>query len=148
LSLHINYQEKTIVPFGIQLSVSENMRPFAPQLDKYKTVIIHTKSSQDSACTLSLNFIMADGSCFTSAAVQLKDVWHEIEIPLSSFHRGSSFILPNAYPLFLPKTWDAIHNDNEKDLTLSALEFIQVVVSSASGAKELDFEVVSVAIKK
>ena len=148
LSVHVTYQEKTIGPFGIQLNVSENVKPFAAQLDKFKTVIIQARSSKDSAYTLSLNFIMADGTCYTSSAAQLTDVWRKIEIPLASFHRGSSFMLPNSYPLFMPKTWDAIHIDNEKVLSLSALDFIQLVVNPVNGSINSDFEVTSVTLTK
>ena len=148
LSLHMNYSDKAITPFGIQLNVNEIMKSFAHQLDTYKTVVIHARSNEDSVSVLSLNFIMADGSCFTSSAVQLKNVWDKIEIPLSSFHRGSPLILPNSYPTFLPKTWDTIHKDNEPSPSLSALELIQVVVHPVRESKESDIEVVSVTLMK
>jgi hypothetical protein len=147
LSLHINFLEESKTPFGIQLNVSENLQPFAAQLDGYKTIVLKARSSQDSASIVSLNFIMADGKCYTAAA-KLKNIWQEVEIPLSAFHTGSSLILPNSYPLFLPEIWNAASDNSEKDLTLSALEFIQIVANPAAGVKETDFEIVSVTLKK
>jgi hypothetical protein len=148
LSLHINFQEESKTPFGIQLNVSENLRPFASQLETYTGVVLKTRSSNDSSCVLNLIFVLVDGRSYTSTPVHLSKNWQEIEIPLSAFHPGSSLILPNSYPLFLPTTWNGTTKGNDKGLTLSGLESIQIIANQAQGTKESDFEVVSVSLKK
>jgi hypothetical protein len=147
LSFHITSLKEIGTPFGIQLNVRENLQPFTSPLDTYKTVVLKARSRQDSACVVGINFILQDGGCLTASA-KLKNVWQEIEIPLTTFHQGRSLISPDSYPLFLPQTWEVHREIDTQQFMLSALEFIQIIMDPVPGVKESDFEIVSVTLKK
>jgi len=147
LSVHINFLAKSALPFGFQMNVSENLRPFAAQLENYKTVVLRARSTGDSACSMGMNLLLADGRCFSSS-IRLKNQWQDQELSLSEFQTGNALLLPNSYPLFLPQIWKSPAGGSKNEFMLSDLEFIQLVVNPADGATETDFDVVSVVLKK
>jgi hypothetical protein len=147
LAVHINFLAASHKAFGAQLNVRENLKPFAAQLENYKTLVLRARSTGDSPCSMGVHLVLEDGQCFSSS-LKLKNHWQDQELPLSAFQAGNSLLLPNSYPLFLPQIWNSPARDSNNEFKLSDLEFIQIVVNPADGIKETEFEVVSVMLKK
>jgi hypothetical protein len=152
LFLDVSFSPEEEMPFGLQVDVSEYVKPFVEQLEKYQTVVIKARSNRDSLSMFELNFFMQDGKSY-GAPVQLQETWHEIEIPLTAFSDKRSLILPNSYPLFLSKIWQNKIGNVTARPDPRFLERIQIIVDPSeikkhTNARETSFEIVSVILKK
>ncbi|NCQ19347.1 MAG: hypothetical protein GW805_13585, partial [Ignavibacteria bacterium] len=69
--------------------------------------------------------------------------WQEIVVPLPTFKVGSSLVLPNSYPLFLPRVRESLSDAKE----LNPFNFcaIQIVCEdNMKEKKETGFEIESI----
>jgi hypothetical protein len=152
LSLYVSFSDEQELPFGVQLNVAGRVKPFADQLEHYQYIVLKARSNQDSMCTIGLNLIMANGKSY-GVDTELGTHWQEIEIPLSTFRSRSSLLLPNSYPLFLPKIWDASHDTINDKPNLRSLECLQIItdplaIRKSDGTRETSFEIFSLYLKK
>jgi hypothetical protein len=152
LSPTVTFSNEAEIPFGVQLSISGILAPLRDQLSEYHHVVLKARSDQDSLCTLGIIFLMSNGKSY-GANVDLPPEWKEIEIPLSAFQRRNALILPNSYPLFLPKIWKSGEDGSNGNLDLRSLQSIQIVVDPPPAGKsdqkrEIRFELVSVTLEK
>lgn len=151
LSLRVSFSDDEKIPFGFQLNVSEWIKPFINHLENYQSVVLRARSNQDSMCTVGINLLMSDGKNYRVNA-KLKASWQDLEVPLSTFRNRNTLILPNSYPLFLPKIWitkkDTIHDRPN----LSSLECVQIITDPLearriNGKREVSFEIQSIYLK-
>ncbi|MDP1994627.1 MAG: hypothetical protein Q8K40_05200, partial [Ignavibacteria bacterium] len=108
----------------------------------YRYVVLRGRSNQDTASTVKLILLMEDGRSFASN-VELQTQWQEIVVPLSNFKIGSSLVLPNSYPFFLPSVRESLRD--VKELNPFDLSAIQIVCDSNMKEKtETGFEIESI----
>jgi hypothetical protein len=148
----VTFSREAEIPFGIQLNVSEHMKAVSNSVEGFQQVKIKARSVKESTCTVGINFLMSDGRSYRSD-IELGTNWNEIGVPLAAFRSGSALILPDAYPLFLPKTWKASSVALSVKPDLRSLQSIQIVVDPANvagseGKKETGFAMVSVRLEK
>ena len=72
-----------------------------------------------------------------AAKVRVSRDWHESRIPLSAFQSGLALVLPDFYPRFLPKVWNAYQAELYETPDLRLLDRIQITIDP-SDAKEHD----------
>jgi hypothetical protein len=151
LSLKITSSEQQKLLFGFQLNVAslKGLLPDRPNSDRY--FVVSGRSLEDSTSIIGLLFLMSDGTC-CGVNIELKKNIQEIKIPLSDFRNMRPLMLPNAYPLFLSKTWNEREDTLKQALNLRLIEFIQVVVDpkdgkSVDGKRENNFEIQSIFLK-
>ncbi len=152
LSPRVTFSREAEIPFGIQLNVSEQMQALRNSVERVQHVRIKARSIKDSACTVGINFLMSDGRSYTSD-IELGRDWHDITVPLSAFRSSNALILPDAYPLFLPRIWKTSSVTTNVKPDLHLLQSIQIVVDPAvvaesEGKKEAGFEIVSVQLEQ
>lgn len=125
LSVKVSFTKEASIPFGLQLNVSEIIKPFVSSLNQYKYLVVKGKSDGDKKSMVDIKFLMEDGSTY-SARVHLSKSWNDTKIPLSDFKSSSALILPNSYPQFLPKIWNGTKEQLNQKLDLNQLQFIQI----------------------
>jgi hypothetical protein len=152
LAAEISYSHGREIPFGLQLDVSEHVKAVPDGMDHYDRIAIRARSVRDSTCTVGVNLVLSDGRCYAATA-SLGRHWDASVVPLSAFHAGDALILPDAYPLFLPKKWKSGVSMRESLPDLRLLRKIQIIVDPAwfperDGRREARFELVSVQLMK
>ncbi|MCX6152430.1 MAG: cellulase family glycosylhydrolase [Ignavibacteriales bacterium] len=125
LSVQINFKGLVEKPFGLQLNVEDFLKPRMEELNKFNFITIKGKALQDSVCNLTILLRMKDGNSFASS-IQLMNNWQELVLPLKSFIEKESLVLPESYPLFLPKMWKNSMNENQK-FNLNDLLTLQII---------------------
>jgi hypothetical protein len=125
LALQITFAKESVIPFGLQLNVSDIIKPFAASLGQYEYLVIKGKYDGTNKDLIGINLLMNDGKCFTAKFIFQND-WQEIKIPLSEFSNGSALILPNSYPQFLPKIWKTDLAETNQKINLNLLQFVQI----------------------
>jgi len=144
VDVKVSFSKEAAIPFGLQLNVSEIVKPFSSSLNRYKYLVIKGKSDEDKPSSVDIKLLMKDGRAY-SARVQLSMNWNDTKIPLSNFKNGSALILPNSYPQFLPKVW--IGDEGNKKLNLNQLQFIQVTCEKPKSEIQNDKSQVSFKIE-
>jgi hypothetical protein len=152
LALKVTVSDERTIPFGLQLNVSKLVEPLDSDLGSYRHIVVKARSSQDSACTIGIVFLMADGRSY-GADVDITDDWREVVIPLSAFRNRSALILPESYPLFLPKVWNGNAGAGAGEPDMRTLESVQILLDSpgtkgANSSKEFNVEIVSVGLRR
>ena len=152
LSVAITFNGTDKIPFGMQLNVSDLLKSFNNNFDDYNYVVLKARSTSDSGSTIGINFLTMDGKSFGSS-VKLDKNWNEIKIPVASFKKNSSLILPFSYPQFLAKFWSPADENESEHLDLNDLNCMQITCQPAeqnkSGSKsETGFEIESVKLEK
>lgn len=144
LSINVNTAGKDTIPFGFQLNIGELIKSLKDNLSNKKELIIKARSLSDSVITIGINLITDDGKCYQSK-VQLNNQLKEKTIDLTGFKSGECLILPNSYPRFLPKIWNAPYSTNEK-LDITKLEFVQFTIDIRNKSN-ISFEIENLIIK-
>ena len=140
VKVRCNYENK--IPFGVQLAVDEKVKLLCDEQNDYRYIVIRGRSNQDTASTVKLIMLMEDGRSF-AYDVELQKQWQEIVIPLLKFKIGSSLVLPNSYPLFLPRVRESL--SDAKALNPFDLGAIQIVCEdNMKEKKETGFEIESI----
>ncbi len=152
LSMKLSFLQETKYPFGIQLNVSDLLKPFAGNMESYKYLVIKARSTTNNDCTIGINLLLNDGKSLT-AKTSLKNNWEKIKIPLTEFQPGEVLILPESYPRFLPKTWKGVGTTTDSKIDLSALQFFQITCENRKSGNEdvkrdIGFDVESVYLSK
>lgn len=148
LALKVTLSDENKTPFGFQLDASGLVKSFAAAMSNYRHVAVKARSGQDSTCRIGIVFVLADGTCY-GADAEIKKDWQVTEIPLSAFRSRSALMLPDSYPLFLPKVRPASETIVYAAPDLRTLESIQIILGS-SGTKavnrpvEINLEIASV----
>ena len=137
LALKITFDKESVIPFGMQLNVSEILQPFATSLKQYEYLVIKGKSDDVSPSMVDVRFLMDDGRCY-SARVEFSENWNDVKIPLTNFKNDSALILPNSYPQFLSKIWKANLTYTNKKLDLNLLQFIQITCEKQKSENQKD----------
>jgi hypothetical protein len=125
VGVKVSFLKETELPVGLQLNVSEIVKPFLSVLDQYEYLVVRGKSDEDKPSTVEVRFLMDDGRSY-SASVKFSKIWNDVKIPLSNLKNDFALILPNSYPQFLPKIWNGNKDDVNQKLNLNQLQFIQV----------------------
>jgi hypothetical protein len=152
LSLVASWSDEDSTPCGFQLSVAQLVKSFAVHLGSYRHIVVNARSSQDSVCTIGVVFLMEDGkNC--GVDVEINRSWQGIEIPLSEFRGRRALILPNSYPLFLPKVWNKDRTTLSDKPDLRLLRAVQIIVDrsnmkTSGGKREVSFELSSINLGK
>jgi len=142
LAVKVRYSDGNEIPFGVQLAVDEKVKSIVNEQNDYRSIVVRGRSNQDITSTIKLNLLMDDGRSFTSD-VELQPRWEEIVIPLEKFVDGNSLVLPNSYPLFLPRVRESLRD--AKELNPFDLSAIQIVCDSNMKEKtETGFEIESI----
>lgn len=126
VSVKIQFTNTAVIPFGLQLNVENILKPFAANLDGYKNITIRGRSDDKKPGKFTVKMLDSDGICY-SADFEFLNSWSDIKIPLSNFQNDYALILPNSYPLFLPKIWERNKQNTNRKLDLSKIQFIQIV---------------------
>lgn len=142
LAVKVRYSDENRISFGVQLAVDEKVKLLCDGQNDYRYIVIRGRSNQDTTSTIKLILLMEDGRSFASN-VELQTKWQEIMIPLSKFKIGSSLVLPNSYPLFLPRITESVSEN--KSINLFALRVLQIVCDNDMKEKtETGFEIESI----
>jgi hypothetical protein len=139
------------IPFGFMLNVSELIKIPYTELQQFNNIIIKGKTLSKENLGMKIALLLKSGENYQSKFF-FKEELREIEIPLSSFTKGDRLLLPDSYPLFLPKNINIPANNSGK-LTLTNLDFIQILIdesfTSNSGNNSLpSFEIKSIYLTK
>jgi len=150
LSLSVSFLKEDSIPFGIQLALPQLATSLARGLRGYRHVSVEARTTRDTTCPIGIVFLMNDGKSF-KCDVNVSHSWKRVELPISSFQRSSALILPNSYPLFLPKTWGGQPNLRYSALDVGQIQSLQVVldpsaVNTPNAQKEAEVEIVSVSL--
>ncbi len=148
LSVKVSYSTENIIPFVLQFSVADKIKSKYSSNNEYKNIVIRAQSNQAHDSKIKINLLLEDGRCYT-VPVALTKGWKDIALPLSSFMPGDAYIMPSAYPLFLPKTWRTSGNKDDHQLNPGFISAVQIVcddhiVTPETGKIESGFEVESV----
>jgi hypothetical protein len=151
LSSDVSFTREGGADFGIQLNCSDRAKAWLNSGDGFHLVRTRARSTRDSVCKVAINLLMSDGQCLT-AGVELGREWHDVAVPLAAFRGGSALTLPGAYPMFLPKSWNAAAVLSRAAQDLRSLQCIQVVasggdVAESKGKREVGFEIVSILVE-
>ncbi|MFA6977897.1 MAG: hypothetical protein WC209_01135 [Ignavibacteriaceae bacterium] len=142
LMVKVRYGDENKIPFGVQLAVDEKVKSVCNEQNDYRYAIIRGRSNQDTTSTVKIILLMEDGRSFTSN-VELQTQWQETVIPLSKFKIGNSLVLPNSYPLFLPRVRESVSEN--KVINPFAFSAIQIVCeANMKEKKETGFEIESI----
>jgi hypothetical protein len=152
LSLVVSFSDDDDTPFGFQLSAPELVKSLAAQLDSYRHIVVNARSTQDSICAMSIVFLLEDGKSY-GVDVEINKNWQSIEIPIAEFRGRRALILPNSYPLFLPKVWNTNRATLNDTPDLRLLQAVQIIIDRSNtkiveGKREMSFELLSVNLKK
>ncbi len=142
LAVNVRYSDGNEIPFGLQLAVDEKVKSIINERNDYRNVVVRGRSNQPTASTIKINLLTEDGRNYTSDG-ELQTSWREIVIPISNFKVGSSLVLPNSYPLFLPlvkEYMSAVKEINPFDLSVIQL----VCGDQVKGKAEVGFEIESI----
>ena len=148
VSINVSFGSADTIPFALQLSAADLIKTLKDNLSNYKNIIVKARAAKENI-TFSLNLVTLDGGSYNSEKIHLTNEWQEIEIPLSSFKPGTSFILPFSYPHFLPKFWT---NNGPQKVDIGNLNFIQIVSDKSDSVQKDDrfetgFEIESIVLK-
>lgn len=142
LAVKVRFSDGNEIPFGVQLAVDEKVKSIVSEQNEYYSIVVRGRSNQNTTSSVKLNILMEDGGSFTSD-VELQPQWEEIVIPLEKFVNGNSLVLPNSYPLFLPRVRETMNS--AKRLDLLELTAIQIVCGdNMKEKKETGFEIESI----
>ncbi|OIO23938.1 MAG: hypothetical protein AUJ54_00550 [Ignavibacteria bacterium CG1_02_37_35] len=142
LAVKVRYSDENKIPFGVQLAVDEKVKSVCDEQNDFSYIVIRGRSNQNITSSVKLNLLTDDGRSFTSN-VELQTQWQEIVVPLPTFKVGSSLVLPNSYPLFLPDVRES--SSERKELNPFNLSAIQIVCDSKTKEKlETGFEIESI----
>ncbi len=146
LAVKVSFSKNAAIPFGLQLNVSEIVKPFLSSLNQYKYLVIKGKSDEDKLSMVDIRILMEDGKAY-SVRAQLPKNWNDVKIPLSDFKNGSALILPNSYPQFLPKVWNGTKVLVNEKLNLNQIQFVQVTCEKPKSEIQNDKSEVSFRIE-
>jgi hypothetical protein len=126
------------------------LKPLAAVLDQYRTVVVNARSLGDTSDTIGIHLLMGNGKSF-AAKMEISKDWHERKIPISSFHSSAALVLPDFYPRFLPKLWNASQAELHETPDLRMLDRIQITIDPSDAkqhddAREMSFEVSSISL--
>jgi hypothetical protein len=127
MSITVSFLSPKSIPFGIQLNVHDILKPFVSILQQYDKLIIRARTFQDSMCLIGLNCIQSNGKSY-GMDINLESNWKDMEIPISSFKLQDALLLPNSYPLFLPKKWQNQKEANMEPMEIQKIETMQIIL--------------------
>ena len=70
--------------------------------------------------------------------------WSNHELPPIAFREMDALILPDAFPRFLPTAWKSTGGDVHRQLDLSRLESIQIMILPPRARERVEAEIQSV----
>ncbi len=142
LTVKVKYINANEIPFGFQLAVDEKIKSLLSEQNDYRYLVVRGHANQVTASTIKLNLLTKDDMTF-STYIELQPEWRDIVIPFEKFVSGTSLILPNSYPLFLPPVREVLNN--AKKLNLFDLSALQIVCGdNMEETKETGFEIESI----
>jgi hypothetical protein len=152
LAIGVTFSGQNAEPFGIQLNVSQLVKSLHENAARGKRLIIKGRAGKDTTGTLEINLLTNQGLNF-GTDFQLPAEWGKVEIPFSSLKPRDVLILPESYPLFLPKRWSGEHHPNGAEINPGELESLQIIVDPMKSAqrgdvREMGFEIISVVLSK
>lgn len=117
----VHTAQSNTIPFGFQFAVDDKTELLD---DAYTTLVVSGRSLQGTGDSCKINLLMRNGEVFSSNLF-LSSEWSEVHLPITTFVKGEAVVLPNAYPLFLPKVFVSRGSESIIEVTkLSALQFV------------------------
>lgn len=151
LRIDISFSKEKSSPFGFRFDVAKSSKLISEASCVYKNIVLRGRTLSDSSTILGMQLILSNGDQFV-ANVSLKKSWQDVNIPISAFYADTCLLLPNPYPLFLPK-YRAIREEHKLiPQDLPKLDFIQFQLNAPTSTlfnieKNIQVEIQSVRLE-
>ncbi|MHB8581040.1 MAG: cellulase family glycosylhydrolase [Ignavibacteriaceae bacterium] len=151
ISVGVTFSGEAKIPFGMQISPSDIIRPIKNNLANYKYFVIRARSANNNSAYIHFNILTVDGKSYQTK-VELKKDWEDIKIPVTSLKIGNYLIMPFSYPQFLKKIWKPDNESKEGLLNPAEINFIQLQCDKADAERNKDkytsgFEIESITLE-
>lgn len=152
LAIDVTFSGQNAEPFGVQMNIARLVKSVHENVARGKRLVIKGRAGKDSSTTLGINLLTKRGMNF-GTDFELPGRWGTVEIPLSSLKPQDALILPESYPLFLPKRWSGVHAAPDAEIHPGDVESLQLIVrplksAQHGGVQEGGFEIISVVLSQ